>query len=107
MDQLTRSSLFNLLCRNGEDRQYLNHDLHDGVRHCWGRLNFGIQLQPPEKSLYTFENINEHVLTRINVLGRPADIEVTMTRNNTRSKRSLTWKRTPMPVDITFAGEKT
>jgi len=107
MDQLTRSSLFNLLCRDGEDRQYLNHDLHDGVRHCCGRLNSCIRFQPPEEPLYTFENINEHVLTRIDILGRLADIEVTMTRNSTRSKRSPTWKRTPMPAEITFAGEKT
>jgi hypothetical protein len=90
MYRLTRESLINLLCRDGEDRQYLNHDLYDGVRHCCGRLNFCIRHQPPEKLLYTLENIHEQVLVRIDILGRLADIVVMMTRNSTRSKRSPT-----------------
>ena len=61
-DQLTRSSLFNLFCCDAENRQYLNHDLHDNVRHGYSWSYFRVGLQPPNEILDAPEEINEYVL---------------------------------------------
>jgi len=42
VDQLTRSSLFHLLCRDPEDCEHFDHDLDDDVRHCRSRLDFRV-----------------------------------------------------------------
>lgn len=68
--RLTRSSLFNLFRRDGEDSEYFDHDLQDNVRHCCGRPHFRIGLQSPEKALDAQEEICDHVLARVNILGR-------------------------------------
>ena len=73
-DQPTRSFLLNAFCRNGENREYLNHDLNDNVRHCPSRSYFRIRIQPPDEALNPHEEIDDHVLTRFDILCHLADI---------------------------------
>ena len=69
-DRLTRSSLFNIFCRDGENSEYFDHDLEDDVGHCCGGPHFRIGLQSAEKALDAHKKIRNHVLARIGVLGR-------------------------------------
>ena len=95
-DQLTRSSLIDLLRCDAKNRQYLNHDLHYNVRHCHSGSYFRVGLQPPEKILDTLKEIDEHVLTSIDILGYLiADmIGVTISRNSMMSMATHLEKNT-------------
>jgi hypothetical protein len=70
MGELTCSSLFYLLCRNGQDIQYLNHYLNDDVRHRRVWSNLGIGLQAFEKVLNAFEDVNQSLLGSNDILSR-------------------------------------
>jgi len=50
-EMLSPSSLFDLRCRDVKDREHLNHDLHDHVRHCRSRWHVFIRLEPLEEIL--------------------------------------------------------
>ena len=58
-DQLTRSTLLDLLCRNGKDRKYLGHDLYDHVHHPCSWWHSDICLQSTEEVLYTIKDASE------------------------------------------------
>jgi len=77
-DELTSSSLFDLFCRDGENREYFNHDFYDNVRHRRSRSHFRIGLEALEKILHTPKDINEYILARIDVLCSLADTGVTI-----------------------------
>jgi hypothetical protein len=104
---LTLSSPFDLHRRDGKYRQYFNHDLDDHVRHCRGRYHFLIKLEPPKDILDACKEISEYVLARIGILDRLTDY-VSLPVPRTRDcEWKLTKRRTPIPANITFAGEKT
>ena len=48
---LTPSSLFDLRCRDGKDREDFNHDPYDHVRHRRSRRHVCIRLEPLEEVL--------------------------------------------------------
>jgi len=50
-EMLTPSSLLDLRCRDGKDREHFNHDLYDHVRHCRSRRHVFIRLEPLEEIL--------------------------------------------------------
>ena len=79
-DQLTSSSLFNLDCRDGKERDYFNHDFDDHVYHCMIRWNVFIRFEPHNEVIDARKKINKHVLARINILGSLIDAGITMTR---------------------------
>jgi hypothetical protein len=105
-EQPTRSFLFNLLCHDPEDRQYLNHDFDDNVSHSCGRCDCSVRLEAPEEIFDSFEQVNEHISARFDVLCRLTNAIVTMASTR-KSKPMLTKRRTPIPAKITFAGEDT
>jgi hypothetical protein len=68
-DRLTRSALFNLLCHDGKDRKYLNHDLDNNVDHPCGWWNFNVGLHPSEEVFDAIKDISECILASGNGMG--------------------------------------
>ena len=66
--QLTWSSLFNLIGGNRENTKYFSHDFHCHVCHCRGKWHSSIELKPPKECFYALEKINECILAGIEVL---------------------------------------
>ena len=104
--KLTCSSLLHLFRRNPQDVQHFNHYLYDNVRHRRIRSNLGIGLQASEKVLDAFKDVNESLLCRNNILSRLGNFRVKPSCKET-SRAIQTWRSTPAPANITFAGEKT
>jgi hypothetical protein len=61
--------LFDLLSRHRENRQHLNHNLYDNVNHSWCLWNFCIGLEPFEKALNVFKDVDKSIMASSNVLG--------------------------------------
>ena len=68
--QRTCSTLSHFLRRDREDVQHLDHYLYYDVRHRVCRRHGGISLEAFEEVLDAFEEIDERILTRFNVLSR-------------------------------------
>ena len=83
----------------------LNQDLNDCVHHLYGRRQFCIDLETPEKRLDTLEDVDKGVSACSSILSCLKDESVTMT--HTKLARVLTERRIPIPANITFAGENT
>jgi hypothetical protein len=80
MDELTRSTLFDFLCRNCKNTEHFHYDLHDNIHHCLGRSHLDVRLETFEEMFDVFEKIDEYILIRINILSRLAKLGVTMVR---------------------------
>src|SRR6266850_4946469 len=104
-NQLTRSSLINLLRCNSESREYLKHYFCDNTHHLGRRYHFGIKLEPSKEILDADKEANELILARIDILGCLTDADVTCTAWTRRRKSILTRRRAPIPVKIGMAGE--
>ena len=70
VDQLTRSTLSNLFCGNGENRKYFYHDLHDHISHRGSWSHFRVCLETLEETLDAHEDVDEHILTCIHIFSR-------------------------------------
>jgi hypothetical protein len=68
--RLTRSTLFDLLCGDRENRKYLDQDLYDHVGHCSSWLHFCVRLETLEETLDAHEDIGEHILAPIDIFSR-------------------------------------
>ena len=104
--KLTGSPLFYLLCGDSENIQNFHHYLHDDIGHrlVWSDLR--IPLQTFEKVLDTFENVDQGLLRRVDILNRLTSFDVKLGLQ--RGVDGIqTWRRTPAPANITVAGEKT
>ena len=101
-ERLTRSTLFDLLCGDCENRKYLDHDLHDHVGHHFSRSHFGVGLKTFEETLDAHEDIDEHILARFNIFSRLKNASV-IAAGTERSRMMLTKRRTPMPEKTAFA----
>jgi hypothetical protein len=66
--QLTRTILFNLLCRNRKDTKNLNHNLNDRVRHSNGQGDLYIGLEPSKDVFYAREEVGEFASTVANTV---------------------------------------
>ena len=102
-DRLTRFSPFKLPCCNGEDGKHFSHDLHRDVCHfcCWWGI--GISLEASKEVSNTLKQLSECALAIHNTLSRLTEKGVTMAYVK-EPRKSLTDRRTPMPVKITPAG---
>ena len=60
MYELTCTILLDLLCHDGKDMKYLNHDLHKCVRHSDGWRDLDINLQPSEDILNALKELKEN-----------------------------------------------
>jgi hypothetical protein len=61
VDQLTRSTLFNLLCGDGEDTKHFDQYIHNHISHRSSWWHFRIRLEALEKVLDVREDVNEHM----------------------------------------------
>ena len=69
-DRLTRSTLFNLFCRDRKNSQNLYHDLHNNTHHLRRWRHLGVNLETLEEIFHALEDIDESVLTCTNILSR-------------------------------------
>jgi hypothetical protein len=69
-NQLTRTTLFDLLRRDGKNTEHFNHDFHDNIGHRLSWSYFSVTLETFEELFDTLEQIDEHILTCTNVLSR-------------------------------------
>lgn len=105
-DELTSPPLLNLRRYYRKNGEYFHHDFQHDVDHRLGRWKFCIGLKALEKVLDSLEEIDEHLLTCIDILGRLSNDGI-MKPCISKSKKLLTKRRTPIPTKITFAGENT
>ena len=66
--KLTESSLLNLLSRESEDRQQLDHDLDNYTSHCGGGWDLDVYFKTMEEIFHALEEVNDGIITPINVL---------------------------------------
>ena len=104
INRLTQSTLFDLFCGDGKNRECFYHDLHNHVRHPSSRLHFRVRLETHEEALDPHEDVNQYVLARIYIFSRLTNASVIIARTE-RSRMMLTERRTPIPEKTTFAGE--
>jgi hypothetical protein len=72
-EELTESSGLHLLCRESEDRQYLNHYLDKNFCHRRCGRDVSVDLEASEEVFDTFKKIDEGIMASFDVLGRLAD----------------------------------
>ena len=65
-----------LLCRDSENIQNFHHYRHDNVRHCIAWFDLRIRLQTFEEVLDTFENVDQGLLPRVDILNRLTSFDV-------------------------------
>ena len=70
----TCSSLPHLLRHDPKDRDYLDHDLDDDVRHGRRRSDMNIFLKSDEKGLHVAEQVYKSILAIANILDGLRDI---------------------------------
>ena len=99
----TGSSLLYFLRDNAEDRDDLNHDLDDDVYHSLRRSDLYVCFKPLEKVFHTAKKIDESVFACADILN---SLKGKQSQNYlfAGSRKVLTWRRTPIPVNIAFAG---
>src|SRR6266702_1983883 len=98
----TRSSLPYFLRHDPKDREYLNHDLYNHVRHSCCRPDFDILFKPLKKKFQAAKQVYKSILASADILDGLRDRGVIET--HTGSRKTLTWRRTPIPAKITFEG---
>jgi hypothetical protein len=102
----TRSSLPDLLRHDAKDREYLNHDLDDDVRHSCGRPDLYIFFKPLKKVFQAAKQVHKSILASADILNGLDDRSGRCHQTtHAGSRKMLTWRRTPIPAKIVFAGE--
>jgi hypothetical protein len=107
IDELTRSTLFNIPCSNSKDGEYFSHHVHNHVGHGSTWSLFRVSLKTCKKILDANEDIYEHILARFYIFGCLTIYASVMTASIERSRMMLTKRRMPMPEKIALAGENT
>ena len=64
----TGSSLPDFLCYDPKDRDDLNHDLDNDIRHGRRRSDLYIRLEPLEKVFHTTKQVDKHILASADIL---------------------------------------
>jgi hypothetical protein len=87
------------LRHDAENRDNLNHDLNNDVRHGRGRPEVYVFFKAHEKGFHAAKQVDKSVLVGADILdslrgGRALEI------NPGRSRNMLTWRRIPIPVKI-------
>jgi hypothetical protein len=76
LQKLTCSLSFDLLGRNGEDREYLGHDLNKNLGHFGSQRNPSINPKAPEDVLGALKQLNERVVTCSHIFSRLYNVSV-------------------------------
>jgi hypothetical protein len=76
-DELTKSSLLDLLDSKGKGREQFNYNLHQNVRQCWRRRDPGINIKSAEKVVEGPKQIDKSVVAITSVFDRLWDSDVT------------------------------
>jgi hypothetical protein len=99
----TQPSLVDMFRRESEHGQYF--DQYFNYHLCHGRcgLDFSINLEPAQKVLDAFEDINKGIVACPHVLGRLANAGI-ITKRRERARVTRTERRTPIPAIIGFEG---
>jgi hypothetical protein len=97
----TGSPLPDLLRHDPKDREHLNHDLYDDVRHGCGRPNLHIFFKTLKKVFHATKKVNQSILAGANILN---GLKEGVTTTHAGSRKMFTWRRIPIPVKIVFAG---
>jgi hypothetical protein len=105
-EKLTHSALFDLLRSNPKNRQHLDQNLDDYIRHIHGQRHFYIDHQTSEKHLNAFKYVDKSILARPGILSCLRDKGVT-TAHMKLTRRVHTERRIPIPANMTLAGENT
>jgi hypothetical protein len=66
---LTQSALLDLLCRNPEDRENLDHYLNDYIHHLCRWWYSCVGLEAPEEHFDALKDVDKSVLTCSSILG--------------------------------------
>ena len=103
-DQLTSPPLLNLRRYYRKNGENFHHDFQHDVDHRLRWWKCCIGLKALEKVLNALEEIDEHLLACIDILGRLSNDGI---MKPCILKSRLTKRRTPIPAKITFAGENT
>jgi hypothetical protein len=70
-----------LLGRQGERRNQFHQYLHDHFRHCCCGRDPGVNIKPVEEIPDAFEQVDESIQARVNVLDRLIRLDVTRVQN--------------------------
>jgi hypothetical protein len=92
-----------LLGRNGEDSEYLSHDLHKYFRHFGGQLNLSINSETLEEALDALKQFGERIVARSHIFCHLYNVGV---RRGSQTAVAIirTERSTPMPVKTAPAG---
>ena len=101
--ELTCSLSFDLLGRDGDDREYLGHDPHKYVRHFGGQRNLSINSEPLEEALDALKQFDECIVARADIFCRLCNDGVRRGPGIVYEKIQ-TERRTPIPAKTTPAG---
>jgi hypothetical protein len=69
-NQLTQWSTFHFLCHDCKNRQHLDHNLNDHVRHCRSRYKGSVYLKPAEEMFDVIKDVNYLFLASARIFGR-------------------------------------
>jgi hypothetical protein len=70
VDQLTRSTLFDLLCGDSENRKYFSHYFYSHVGHRISGWHFRVCIETLEKTLDAHEDIDKHIVACVYIFSR-------------------------------------
>ena len=102
-DELTESSLLDLLGYECEGTEKLDDYIHENVCQGWRRRDPNINIKSAEEVLERPKHNDKCVVAGTDVFDRLRNIDVTEIFRLGR-KQEHTASRTPMPVNIAFAG---
>ena len=69
-NQLTQLPTFDFLCRDSKNRQHLDHNLNNHVRHCRSRCKGSVYLDPVEEMFDTIKDVDYLFLAGARICGR-------------------------------------
>jgi len=62
--------VIDLLCRDSENREHLDHYFQDYILHFGSRLHLDVDFETQKEGLHTLEDVNDGTMTRTNILNR-------------------------------------
>jgi len=95
--------LLYLLRCDGEDIQYLDHDIHKHLRQINVERTLCINLEALKEILHAPKEVKESIVARRHILCRLSNLALRGVQR-TETRRIQTVRRIPIPVKIAFAG---
>src|SRR6267154_463076 len=104
---LTHPALLDLLCRDPQNGENLDHYLNEYIHHFRSWRHLCVGLETSEKHFNALEDVDKSALACPNILSRLGDVGVTMSSRKVVKNGLHTERSTPTPANITLAGENT